>query len=138
MRQKLPDLDKGVSALLTELSQKGLLDSTIVWVMGEFGRTPKVMWEPPWNGGRGHYGPVFSALVAGGGFKGGQVVGASDETAAHVAERPVAPADLLGTFYQLLGIDLNAQLPHPQGFKVPIMPASTEIGPSGGILKEII
>jgi len=138
MRQKLPDLDKGVSALITDLSQRGLLDSTIVWVMGEFGRTPKVLWEPPWNGGRGHYGLVFSALVAGGGFKGGQVVGKSDDKAAFVAERPVAPADLLGTFYQLLGISPDAKLSHPQGYKVPILPTPAEIGPSGGILKEII
>ena len=64
--------------LLQDLSERGLLDSTIVWWGGEFGRTPKVQWEAPWNGGRGHYGKVFSAVLAGGGFKGGQVVGASD------------------------------------------------------------
>ena len=75
MRRKLPELDKGLATLLQDLSDRGLLDSTIVWCCGEFGRTPKVQWEPPWNGGRGHYGKVFSALVAGGGFKGGHVVG---------------------------------------------------------------
>ena len=78
MRRKLPEMDKGMATLLQDLSDRGLLDSTIVWWSGEFGRTPKVQWEPPWNGGRGHYGKVFSAVVAGGGFKGGHVVGASD------------------------------------------------------------
>jgi len=59
--------------LLQDLSERGLLDSTIVWWSGEFGRTPKVMWEAPWNGGRNHWGDCFCALVAGGGFKGGRV-----------------------------------------------------------------
>ena len=76
MRRKLPEMDQGMSALLEDLSQRGLLDSTIVWWTGEFGRTPKVLWESPWNGGRGHYGKCFSSVVAGGGFKGGRVVGA--------------------------------------------------------------
>ena len=70
MRQKLPQLDKGLSTLLQDLSERGLLGKTIVWCCGEFGRTPKVLWEAPWNGGRGHWGSVFSALVAGGGFQG--------------------------------------------------------------------
>jgi len=75
MRQKLPELDKGMAALLQDLTTRGLLDSTIVWCGGEFGRTPKVQWEEPWNGGRGHWGKVFSHVVAGGGFRGGQIVG---------------------------------------------------------------
>ena len=91
MRRKLPEMDKGMATLLQDLSDHGLLDSTIVWWSGEFGRTPKVQWEAPWNGGRGHYGKVFSAVVAGGGFKGGQVVGASDAKGEEVKERPVYP-----------------------------------------------
>ena len=67
MRRKLPELDKGMAALLQDLSERGLLDSTIVWWSGEFGRTPKIDWKPPWDGGRHHYGRVFSAVVAGGG-----------------------------------------------------------------------
>lgn len=78
MRQRLPQMDKGLATLLQDLSDRGLLDSTVVWWNGEFGRTPKVDWGEPWNGGRGHWGGVFSALLAGGGFKGGQVVGESD------------------------------------------------------------
>ena len=56
MRRQLPEMDKGMAALLQDLSERGLLDSTIVWWSGEFGRTPKIQWEEPWNGGRGHWG----------------------------------------------------------------------------------
>ena len=70
MRRKLPEMDKAMATLLQDLSDRGLLDSTIVWWGGEFGRTPKVQWEPPWSGGRGHYGQVYSAVLAGGGFQG--------------------------------------------------------------------
>ncbi len=75
MQRKLPELDRGFATLLQDLSDHGLLDSTIVWWSGEFGRTPKVLWNAPWNGGRGHFGRCFSAVVAGGGFQGGHVVG---------------------------------------------------------------
>jgi hypothetical protein len=71
MRRRLPEMDKALSTLLQDLSERGLLDSTIVWWNGEFGRSPKIDWEAPWNGGRNHWGSVFSALLAGGGFKGG-------------------------------------------------------------------
>lgn len=138
MRRKLPELDKGLATLLKDLSDRGLLDSTIVWVSGEFGRTPKVQWEPPWNGGRGHWGPVFSALVAGGGFKGGHLVGASDAVAAEVKDRPVYPWDLLQSMYMLLGIDPAAKLPHPQGLDVRVSPTKEEGLKSGGPLMEIM
>ncbi len=137
MRRKLPELDRGFAALLQDLSERGLLDNTIVWCSGEFGRTPKVMWEAPWNGGRGHWGKVFSAVVAGGGFKGGQVVGASDGKGEEVKERPVYPSDLLGSMYDQLGIDTNAKLPHPQGLDARVMPAAAEGSKSSGRLKEI-
>ncbi|MDH7569272.1 MAG: DUF1501 domain-containing protein, partial [Armatimonadota bacterium] len=87
MRRKLPELDKGMATLLQDLADRGLLETTIVWWSGEFGRTPRVQWEPPWNGGRGHYGNCFCAVVAGGGFQGGRVVGASDARGEAVAER---------------------------------------------------
>lgn len=138
MRRKLPELDAGMSTLLEDLSDRGLLDSTIVWWGGEFGRTPKVQWEAPWNGGRGHYGKVFSAVVAGGGFKGGQVVGASDAKGEEVKERPVYPVDLIGSMYELLGIDRGAKLPHPQGLVVHATPKPGDDVKSGGILKEIM
>jgi uncharacterized protein (DUF1501 family) len=138
MRRKLPELDKGLSSLLQDLSASGLLDNTIIWCGGEFGRTPKVDKAPPWNNGRGHYGKVFSTLVAGGGFKGGLVVGASDAKGETVKERPVYPVDLIGSMYELLGIDLAAKLPHPQGKLVRVLPTAEEAGKSGGRLTEIM
>jgi len=137
MRRKLPELDRGLGSLIADLADRGLLDSTIVWCIGEFGRTPKVAAESPWNGGRHHFGSVFSSLVAGGGFKGGQVVGASDARGETVQDRPVYPGDLIGTMYELLGIDPEASLPHPMGEFVRATPGKDEGMKSGGRLKEI-
>lgn len=122
MRRKLPELDAGFATLLEDLQQRGLLDSTIVWWGGEFGRTPKVLWEAPWNGGRNHFGNCFSAVLAGGGFAGGQVVGKSDKTGSEVAERPVHPHDLLGSICERMGIDPDGPLPNPMGKDLKVMP----------------
>lgn len=138
MRRKLPELDKGLASLLQDLSEHGLLDSTIVWCSGEFGRTPRVQWEAPWNGGRGHWGQVFSTLVAGGGFRGGIVVGASDATGSEVKERPVHPADLTRSMIELMGIDPEAPLPHPQGLVVHAAPAVPPGVNTNGRLAEIM
>ena len=138
MRRLLPELDKGLASLLSELSNRDLLGSTIVWCGGEFGRTPKVQYEAPWMGGRGHYGKVFSTLVAGGGFRGGAVVGESDATGEHVKSRPVYPCDLIDSMYTLLGIDPAANLPNPQGLATPVSPSAAEGAVKGGILKEIL
>ncbi|HTY89412.1 MAG TPA: DUF1501 domain-containing protein [Candidatus Acidoferrum sp.] len=138
MRRKLPELDRGLATLLQDLSDRKLLDSTIVWCCGEFGRTPKIQWEEPWNGGRGHWGKVFSALVAGGGFKGGRVVGASDAKGEEVKDRPVYPVDLIGSMYQLLDIDGNAKLPNPEGLDLRVLPTVADGAKSGGRLKEIM
>jgi hypothetical protein len=138
MRQNLPNMDKGMAALLQDLSDRRLLDSTIVWWSGEFGRTPRIQWEAPWNGGRGHYGQVFSAVVAGGGFKGGRVVGASDAKGETVKARPVHPADLIGSMYQLLGIDPEGTVPGPQGRPVCLTPSAADGASTGGRLKEIM
>ena len=138
MRRQLPELDRGMATLLQDLSDRGLLDSTIVWWSGEFGRSPKVRWEPPWNGGRGHHGQTFSAVVAGGGFEGGQVIGASDARGEDVADRPVYPWDLVGSLYELLGIDPDGPLPHPQGQQLRVTPAPSEVAAAGGRLREIM
>ena len=124
MRRKLPEMDAAMATLLQDLADRGLLDSTILWWSGEFGRGPKVQWEPPWNGGRSHYGKCFSAVIAGGGFKGGHVVGASNENGTDVAQRPVYPQDLLGSMYELLGVDPDGPLPNERGLEVPVMPPS--------------
>ena len=138
MNRKLPEMDRGMSTLLADLSERGLLESTIVWWSGEFGRRPKIQWEAPWNGGRGHYGPVFSAVVAGGGFKGGRVVGASDAKGEFVKDRPVYPWDLIGSMYELLGIDPESTLRHPQGMNVRLTPSAADGVEIGGRLKEIV
>jgi len=138
MRRQCPQLDQGLAMLLEDLKDRGLLESTIVWCCGEFGRGPKVDWQPPWNGGRNHYGNVFSVLVAGGGFKGGHVVGSSDAKAEEVQQRPVYPVDLLGSIYQLAGIDANAKLPHPMGFEAHVLPSAAEGVKSAGLLTEIM
>jgi uncharacterized protein (DUF1501 family) len=138
MRQKLPQMDRGMATLLQDLSDRGLLDSTIVWWSGEFGRTPKVQWEAPWNGGRGHYGNCFSAVLAGGGFKGGRVVGASDAKGEEVAERPVHPQDLIRSMYELLGIDPDGPMPNSRGLSVQVLPAAEDGAQGGGRLKEIM
>ena len=137
MNRMLPELDRGLAMLLQDLSDRGLLNTTIVWCGGEFGHTPKIDWGAPWNGGRGHWGDVFSVIVAGGGFQGGRVVGASDEKGMTVKERPVYPWDLIGSIYELLGIDPDGILPHPEGLKVRLTPDPSEVK-SGGRLKEIM
>jgi hypothetical protein len=138
MNSMLPNLDKAVSALLADLDSRGLLDSTIVLCGGEFGRSPKILWEPPWNGGRAHFGATFSYLVAGGGFHGGKVVGKTNKTGEKVVERPVRPCDLIGTVYMLLGIDPYGTLPHVSEGELPILPSLLDKKQSGGLLYEII
>lgn len=138
MRRQCPMLDQGLATLLEDLQARGLLDTTLVWCTGEFGRTPKVDWAPPWNGGRHHYGRVFTVLVAGGGLRGGRVVGSTDEKAANVKERPVYPGDLLGTFYLLAGIDPSAKLPHPLGLEAHVLDTENEGMKSAGMLEELL
>jgi len=138
MRRQCPQLDQGLATLLGDLKDRGLLETTVVWCTGEFGRTPKIDYQPPWNGGRNHHGNVFTVLVAGGGFKGGQVVGTSDAKAEDVKDRPVYPVDLLGSIYQLAGIDVNAKLPHPMGIEAHVLPQPEEKVKSAGLLTEIM
>jgi hypothetical protein len=97
----LPPLDQGLSALLPDLKSRGLLDETLVVVVGEFGRTPQINA----TAGRDHWSGVFSAVFAGAGVRGGQVIGASDAQAAWPATRGWYPADLGATVYSALGID---------------------------------
>ncbi len=102
MEQQLcPRLDQGLAALLDDLDDRGLLDSTLVVVAGEFGRTPKINK----NGARDHWPHCFSTFMAGGGIPGGMVVGRSDAKGAYPAERPVSPTEFAATLYELLGID---------------------------------
>lgn len=97
----LPPFDQGLATLISDLDERGLLEQTLVVATGEFGRTPKINE----NAGRDHWSAVFSAVFAGGGVRGGQVIGASDATASYPATRPYFPADLGATIYSTLGIN---------------------------------
>src|ERR1039457_689339 len=138
MRKKLPIQDQGISALLEDLAQRGLLPETVVTWYGEFGRTPRVANESPWFGGRHHWANAFSAIVAGGGFKGGQVIGSTDGRGETIRDRPVYPWDLSASIYKLLGIDPQGRLPHPQGCVAYVSPLAGGNVQSGGLLTEIM
>lgn len=113
-RNLLPTLDRGVATFLSDLKQRGLLEKTLVIVMGEFGRTPIVNRD----GGRDHHARCFSVMLAGGGIKGGQVIGSSDSKGFEPAERPIKPEDLSATIYQCLGIDYTESLTSPEGVRI--------------------
>ncbi len=104
----LPRLDEALSALLGDLQDRGLLDSTLVVVMGEFGRTPRII--PGVNPGRQHWPQCFSAILAGAGIRGGQLYGESDKTGSYVKDRPITPQDLGATIYHAMGIPLDPRL----------------------------
>lgn len=103
----LPQLDAAVSSLLSDLEERGLLGRTLVAVMGEFGRTPKINGN---QGGRDHWNFCYGLLLAGGGLKGGYVHGASDRIGARPSQNPVTPADIVATLYSCLGIPTDLEL----------------------------
>jgi hypothetical protein len=115
--KKLPEFDRGFSALVEDLDLRGMLAETLVLVMGEFGRTPKVNG----NAGRDHWGRAGSLLFAGAGVARGRVVGSTDKQGAYVTRRPVAPADVACTVFESLGIDPRKQLRTPDGRPVEIL-----------------
>jgi len=105
-KELLPMLDEGLSALIDDLDQRGRLGQTLVACYGEFGRTPKINA----NAGRDHWGPCSSTLLAGGGIRGGQVLGASDRIAAYPASDPVDPVNIHATMYHCLGINPRSHI----------------------------
>lgn len=109
-RELLPLLDEGLSALLDDLSERGLLDETLVVCMGEFGRTPKINNAA----GRDHWGQCGSVVMAGGGVQGGNLVGASDRHAALPTETPVGPPDIVASIYHAMGLNPNAVIVDPR------------------------
>jgi uncharacterized protein (DUF1501 family) len=114
--KQLPPLDAGVSGLLNALAAKGMLESTSVFVTGEFGRTPKINQRT----GRDHYPRAMFCLLAGGGIKGGQVVGESDAKGEGPKDRAITPDDVAATFYHTLGIDHRHEFNTPTGRPVMI------------------
>ena len=113
-RTLCPTLDRACAALIDDLQVRGLLESTLVVAAGEFGRTPRVNSA----GGRDHWARVWSILFAGGGVRGGRVIGASDKYATEPASRPVRAEDVAATVYRVLGIDPEMRLTTPQGEKI--------------------
>ncbi len=105
-KYQLPITDQTLPTLLDDLEDRGLLDETLVVWMGEFGRTPEINK----NESRDHWPQCYTALLAGGGVKGGYVYGKSDERAKFPAEKPVSPEDLAATIFQLLGIDPGTEI----------------------------
>lgn len=115
--KKLPEFDQGFSAFLEDMQQHGLLDETLVVCMGEFGRTPKINKDE----GRDHWGPAASLIFAGAGVKGGQVIGATDETGAYVTRNPYKPADVAYTMLSALGINPRKHIHTPDGRPLEIL-----------------
>jgi hypothetical protein len=101
LKRQLPQVDKGIANMVQDLYDLGLLDDTVVVMWGEFGRTPKINN----NAGRDHWSPVMSALIAGGGMRMGQAIGASTERGERPKDRPYKPANVLATIYRAIGID---------------------------------
>lgn len=112
-----PMFDHAYSSLLEDLSERGLLEKTLVLATGEFGRTPKI--NPA--GGRDHWPQCWTMVFAGGGVKGGRIVGASDEIGGFPRERPVTPGEVAATVYHALGLDLEMELPGPSGRPIPLV-----------------
>ena len=119
----VPSLDLALSALVEDLKERGLLDETLIVVMGEFGRTPKLNT----TGGRDHWPRVFSVALAGGGVRGGQVIGSSDSVGEGPMDRPVTPSDLAATIYTLLGIDPKRELHTADGRPVRVTPHEANV-----------
>ncbi len=132
MRLRLPYLDQCLSALIGDLYDRGLDEKVLVVVVGEFGRTPKMRYGPPNNSyGRDHWPQAYSALVSGGGYRMGQVIGATNRHGEHPVERPLTPQDLLATVYHHLGINHEKTIPDYFGRPIHILP-------SGKVIRELL
>ena len=117
LEQHLPPLDRAIAALVEDLESRGMLKDVLIYCAGEFGRTPLI------NGhaGRDHWANCFTVMLAGGGLKGGHVVGASEKFGGNIAERPATPLDILATIYHTLGISLDTHFEDSTGRPVSIV-----------------
>ncbi len=119
----LPELDKGMAALVADLAQSGLLQNTMVVWMGEFGRTPRINQ----NGGRDHWPRSWSVVMGGGGLKGGQAIGATDKDGVDIIDQPVGVMDLVASMSKGMGIDLATQYTTPRGRPIKVVDGGTPI-----------
>ena len=113
----LPELDKGMSALVADLADRRLLDTTTIVWMGEFGRTPRINQ----NAGRDHWPRSWSVVVGGGGMKNGQVVGATDKDGVDIIDHPIGVMDLIATLTKTMGINLATQYTTPRGRPIKVV-----------------
>jgi len=120
----LPPWDQGLAALIEDLSERGLLDNTVVWCTGEFGRTPAINDK---GAGRDHWARAMSMLFAGCGVSGGNVIGTTDKTASQPTDKPYSPDDAAATFYKAIGIDNHKEYYTPDGRPVMIVQHGTPI-----------
>jgi hypothetical protein len=131
--RKVPVMDRAAAALISDLSERGMLQDTLVVVMGEFGRTPKINEGQPGIPipGRDHWGDAFSVMMAGGGLRGGQVIGATNAKGEYPVERPLGPEDILATVYHVMGIDPKQTFNDLSGRPVSILD-------HGEVIREIV
>lgn len=120
-QRRMPPYDQGVSALIDDLYQRGLDKNVLVVVMGEFGRTPQILY---WQGqpGRGHYPGAMTILLSGGGLRMGQVIGETDARGEHPKNRPLKPTDFLASMYRFLGVDTTQSFRNFAGRPIPVLP----------------
>jgi Protein of unknown function (DUF1501) len=120
----LPQFDAAASSLVADLAERGMLERTLVAVLGDFGRSPKINAS---DGGRDHWNYCYSLMLIGGGFKGGFVYGASDKIGARPSRNPVTPGDIIATLYTCLGIDPDLELTDRLGRPFALVPWGTPI-----------
>jgi len=123
LNRRLPEFDAALATLIDDLESRGLLDSTLVVAMGEFGRTPKINDKA----GRDHWGHAASLAFAGGGVVPGRLIGRTDDQGAYVTDRPVSPADVAATIYHAIGVDPSGHLMTPENRPVPILDEGSPI-----------
>jgi uncharacterized protein (DUF1501 family) len=119
------EVDRGMAALIADLKNRGMLDDVLVVWMGEFGRTPKINK----GAGRDHYSKAWSTVLAGGGIRGGQVIGRTDAEGAEVVDRPISAIDFMATVCRIVGIDPNKELPSPGARPIPIVDNQQKVKP---------
>jgi uncharacterized protein (DUF1501 family) len=115
LKPLLPTFDHLITTLVSDLEARGMLDDVLIFALGDFGRTPVIGTQGGFTGGRNHWKGVMSACLAGGGFRHGQVIGASDKAGGEIDSRPVRPADLAATIYKHMGVPLDATYPDNNG-----------------------
>jgi uncharacterized protein (DUF1501 family) len=113
----LPELDKGMGALMADLAERGLLETTMVVWMGDFGRTPRINQD----GGRDHWPQSWSVVMGGGGMKGGQAIGATDKDGVDITDQPVGVMDLIGSMAKTMGINVDTQYTTPRGRPIKVV-----------------